>query len=245
MLHSTQLIHCSNETQMRKAALVAGFGLLAMVILGPFAEFYAYGSLMVWGDATATAQNIRDNETQFLIGILCYLLMFACDFLLAWALHILLKPVNALLSLLAAWLRVIYGILIIAALTNVFNVLDLIHPTGYLATMKQEQLDTQLMLHIDSFGTGSYVAFLFFSTYLVLLGYLVFKSGYIPKILGVLLIVNGLGYFIDYFLRPFVFTGLEIGSILMVTFFGEVIFMIWLLIKGFNPKQTFSEVKIQ
>jgi len=103
----------------------------------------------------------------------------------------------------------------------------------------QEQLDAQLMLSIDVFSTGANVAFLFFSIHLVLLGYLVFKSGYVPKFIGILLVINGLGYLVTYFLAPFLFPNLN-TSILIVTYFGEIVFMFWLLIKGFNPKQTFS-----
>jgi len=233
----------SGEMTLRKAALIAGLGILVMVIVGPFAEFYAYGSLINWGDASETAANIRNNQTLFLIGILCYLVMFSCDFLVAWALYALLKPVDSSLSLLTAWFRLIYGVLTIVALSNVFQIPELINPTGYQTTLSQEELNNQIMLLVDTFSTGSNVAFLFFSSHLMALGYLVFKSGYIPKIFGILLIINGFGYLIEYFMGPFIFPNVNTGNILMITFFGEIIFMIWLLVKGFNTNQTASHVK--
>ncbi len=242
-MNSNRTTNNSNETSLRKAALIAGLGILVMVLVGPFAEFYAYGSLINWGDAMTTADNIRNNQSLFLIGIICYLIMFSCDFLVAWALYILLKPTSRFLSLLTAWFRLIYGVLTIVALTNVFRVPDLINPSGYFATWSQEELNNLIMWSVNSFSTGSNVAFLFFSSHLIVLGYLVFKSGYIPRIFGFLLIINGLGYLMEYFIAPFILPRVDTGNILMITFFGEIIFMIWLLIKGFNPKQTFSQIK--
>ncbi|KAA3621376.1 MAG: DUF4386 domain-containing protein [Bacteroidetes bacterium] len=228
-------INKGDGISLNKAALLAGLGILIMVIVGPFAEFYAYGSLIAWNDPTATVQNITEHKTLFLIGIFSYLLMFSCDILVAWALFFFLKPVNKSISMLTGWLRLVYGVLSIIALTNVFRILKLINPEGYLATLGQQELNHQVMESIYAYSTGSNVAFLFFSTHLGLLGYLVFKSGFVPKVFGILLIISGAGYLVSFFLAPFLFPDFN-SDILMVTFFGEIIFMIWLLVKGTRIK---------
>ncbi len=89
------------DLSLRKAARVAGFGLLIMAILGPFAEFFVLQRLIVPGDAATTANNIMANELLFRFGIVGWLIVLICDVVVAWALYVLLKPVNKSLSLFA------------------------------------------------------------------------------------------------------------------------------------------------
>lgn len=207
-----------------------------MVIAAPFAEFYAYGSLIVPGKAAETARNIMNNKMLFLTGIFSYLITFICDLLVAWALYVLLKPVNKSVSLLAALFRLVYTVIAVVALLNLITVLRFIDSADYLTVFEPDQLHARLMLSIEAFRNGWTIGFVFFSIHLGLLGYLVFRSGYIPGILGILLIINGLGYLINN-LQPFLFPGYNM-EILMVTFFGEVIFMLWLLIKGWKIQES-------
>ena len=218
------------DISLRKAAIVAGFGLLIMSILAAFANFYVLPSLIVPGDAATTANNIMANELLFRIGICSFIIVIVLDVVVAWALYVLLKPVNKSLSLLAAWFRLVYATIFGIALANLFNVLRLLSDADYLTVFEIDQLYAQVMLSLNAFSDGWQIGYVFFGLHLCVLGYLVFKSGYIPKILGVLLIIAGLGYLIDSY-AIFLLPNYE-ATIGYVTFIGEVLFMLWLLIKG-------------
>ncbi len=218
------------DISLRKAAIVAGFGLLIMSILAAFANFYILPSLIVPGDAATTANNIMANELLFRIGICSFTIVIVLDVVVAWALYVLLKPVNKSLSLLAAWFRLVYATIFGIALANLFNVLRLLSDADYVTVFDIDQLYAQVMLSLNAFSDGWQIGYVFFGLHLFVLGYLVFKSGYIPKILGVLLIIAGLGYLIDSY-AIFLLPNYE-ATIGYVTFIGEVLFMLWLLFKG-------------
>src|SRR6476659_3517390 len=108
----------TTKTSLRTASLIAGFSLLVMVISAPFVELVAYPKLVIPGKATETIQNIKNNRGLFTYVIFGYLLTFIADVVVAWALYILLKPVNEHLSLLTAMFRGIYTIIALLALLN-------------------------------------------------------------------------------------------------------------------------------
>ena len=99
---TAQIVKSTNKTSLGKAALIAGIGLLIMAIAAPFAELYAYPKLIVPGNAAETIQNMIANKTLLTSAILGYFIAFLCDVLVAWALYLLLKPVDENLSLLTA-----------------------------------------------------------------------------------------------------------------------------------------------
>ncbi len=221
----------TSETSVSKAAFIAGFGLVVAVITGIYAEFYVFPSLIVKGDSAGTAVNLMTNKKLFLSGIFSYLIMLISDIIIAWALYVFLKPVNKSLSLLTAWFRLIYTIIGLVALLNQLTVWHLISGADYLTVFSTEQLHAQIMFNVKTVGFEWNFGFVFFSMHLGLLGYLVLKSNYVPKIIGILLILAGIGYLIEYHLKPLLFPGYN-TEYLMITFFGELIFMIWLLLKG-------------
>ena len=103
---------------LRQAALVAGFGLVIMAVAAPFAEFFVYAKMVVSGNTGATVQNMQTQGGLLLAGIFSYLVVFICDVLVAWALYVLLIPVNRALSLLTAWFRLVYTAIALFALVN-------------------------------------------------------------------------------------------------------------------------------
>ena len=218
------------ELSLRKAAIVTGLALLIMTIFAIFANFFVIQGLIVPGDAAATANNIMANEMLFRFGIVSFAIVLICDVLVAWALYILLKPVNKSLSLLTAWFRLLYTAIFAISLLNLFNALQLLSGADYLTAFETNQLHAQVMLFLNAFSFGWTIGLLFFGIHLFILGYLVFKSGYIPRILDVLLIIAGLGYLVDSF-AIFLLPNYE-ATIAMVTFIGELLFMFWLLLKG-------------
>jgi len=218
------------DISLRKAAIVAGLGLLIMTIFALFADFFVFSSLIVPGDAATTANNIIANELLFRLGIVSLLIVAILDVVVAWALYVLLKPVHKSLSLLAAWFRVVYATIFGIALNNLFNVLLLLSGADYLTVFETAQLHAQVMLFLNAFSYGWAIGLIVFGFHLFILGYLVFKSDYIPRILGVLLIVAGLGYPVDYF-GKLLFPNFD-AAISLVVGWGELLFMFWLLLKG-------------
>jgi len=239
MLTSNKTINRTHKTSLGSAALIAGIGLLIMVIAAPFAEIFVYPKLVVPGNAAETVRNIMANMTLFTSAIFGYLITFICDLLVAWALYVLLKPVNKNLSLITAGFRWVYTGIALVALLNLVTVLRLLNTSDTLSLLQPDQLHTQVMLSLSAFRTQWHFGLLFFGIHLGLLGYLVFRSKYIPRILGVLLIIAGLGYLLTS-LKPFLFPDINL-DFAEYTFYGELIFMLWLLIKGPRIKESNQE----
>ena len=135
----------TNKISLRRAALIAGLGLLIMVIAAPFAELFVFPKLIVSDNAIKTIQNIIVNKTLFISGIFGYLITFICDIVVAWALYVLLKPVNEDLSLLTSWFRLVYAVISLVALLNLVSVLRLLNNSDYLTLYQPDQLHAQGM----------------------------------------------------------------------------------------------------
>ncbi len=235
MLTSNKMTDSTNKTLLRTAALIAGLAILTMAIAAPFAELFVYPELVVPHNAAETAANIIANERLFVSGIFGYLITFVCDVVAAWALYVLLKPVNDHLSLLTGWFRLVYAVIAFVALLHLVTVLQLLTTADYLAVFDPDQLYAQVRLSLGAFRNSWSFGLLFFGIHLGLLGYLAFRSKYIPRLLGLLLIISGLGYLITT-LGPFWFPNVNL-HVARYTFFGELIFMLWLLIKGSRIKE--------
>lgn len=230
MLITNRMATTTNKTSLRTAALIAGIGLLIMVVAAPFAELFVFPKLVVSGNAAETAQNIIANKTLFTSAIFAYLITFICDLIVAWALYVLLKPVNEELSLLTAWFRWVYTVIALDALLNLVTVLRILNTSDSLTGSQPDQFSAQVMLSIQAFRSHWYFGLIFFGMHLGLLGYLAIRSKYIPSILGMLLIIAGSGYLLTN-LKPFLFPTINL-DFAEYTFYGELIFMLWLLIKG-------------
>jgi len=223
VLASNKITNSTNKTSLSAAALIAGISLLIMVIAAPFAELFVYPKLVVPDHAAETAKNIIANKTLFISGLLGYLITFICDLLVSWALYVLLKPVNENLSLLTALFRLVYTVIALVALLNLVTVFRLLNTSDFLTVYQPDQLNAQVMLSLNAFRTHFHFGILFFSIHLMLLGYLVIRSKYIPVIFGVLLIIAGLGYLLTT-LKPFLFPNINL-DFATYTFYGELIFM--------------------
>ncbi|MFN0275320.1 MAG: DUF4386 domain-containing protein [Chitinophagales bacterium] len=223
------------EISLSSAAIIAGISLLIMVVAAPFAELYVFPKLIVSDNWEETTKNMIANDSLFRIGTLGYLITFICDLLVTWALYILLKPVSMSLSLLTAWCRLVYTVIALIAFTNLVTILKLLNNPENISALEPEKLYSQVQFSITAFKNGWYFGILFFALHLGLLGFLVFKANYIPKLLGVLLIISGLGYLANG-VKPFLFPNVNI-DFAVYTFYGELIFMLWLLIRGYRIKE--------
>ena len=216
------------KISLRKAALAAGLGYLLTPTA--FAEFYAYPHLVVMGNMQQTTHNIQAHPGLFFAAFLCYLGSYVCDIVIAWGLYFLLKPVSPSLSLLAAWFQLVYAAVGLYSSLNLVTVLRLLNRPEYLALLGPAALQAQVGLLLASFRASWEMSLVFFAIHLGLVGYLVYRSGYVPKLLGLLLAVAGMGYLINS-MAPYMFPKANLGW-LPFSFSGELFFMFWLLIKG-------------
>ena len=230
----------------KMTAKISAYGYLVIFILGIFANFFVLESLVIPGDAAATANNIAANESLFRIGILSFIIMVVSDLLVAWALYIFLKPVNKNLSLLATWLRLVNCAIFGLALFNLIGVLHLISPAEYLAAIETKLLEVQIMLLLNAFSKTWLIGLIFFGFHLLILGYLIIKSKYIPNILGILLIAASFGYLTDSFANFLLsnydnYKNIFILIVVVPGIIGELSFCLWLLFRGTKLPEIITE----
>lgn len=225
-------------SSIKRTARIAGALYLLIFLLSPFAFLYSPSAIVVPGDAAATAANVLASETVFRLGMVAESLVFLIEVILAAVLFKLLSPVNQTLALAASLSR--FGEAVVQAvnlLTSVMALL-LVGGAGYLAVFEPQQLQAMALLFLDAKESVVLVWGLFFGLHLVLTGYLVYKSGYFPRLIGALLALAGVGYFIESFgtfIAPeYAATLTTIVMFLAVP--GELIFMIWLLWKGVDEE---------
>jgi hypothetical protein len=220
-------------------ARIAGLLLLIVAILGPFSILYVPSTLFVPGDATATANNIGASEGLFRLGIVSDSLVFLIEVVLSALLYVLLRPVSRALSMGAAFARLAMAIVQGINLLPYFIALLLVSGAGYLTAFKPAQLDALALLFLNAHQYGVYIWQMFFGLSLAVLGYLIFKSGYFPRILGILMVVGALGYLLDaYGNILFHNYGETFGWVVGVTAVcGELPFFLWLVIKGVNVQR--------
>lgn len=224
------MAHSSPTTSLRAAALLSGLTLLALVALAPFAELYAYPKLLVPGNGPATVQHLLAQQPLFVATIGAYLLTFLGDIVLAWALNVLLAPVQAQLALLTAWFRLVFALIALVALLNLVGAFRLLTEPAGMMGVAPAQVPGQVLLYLTTFRYYFHFGLFFFSLHLGLLGYLVIKAPYLPTLLGALLLLAGLGYLTSA-VQPFLFPQLNVQAV-NYTFAGELFFMGWLLLRG-------------
>ena len=222
----------SQGLSLRQAALAAGIGYLLTPT--PFAEFYSYSRLVAVGNMAQTTQNIQAHPGLFFATFLAYFGSFVCDIVIAWGLYYLLRPVNAAVSLLASLFQLVYAAVGLYTSFNLVTVLRLLNRPEYLALLGPASLQAQVGLLLASFRAGWEMSLALFGIHLILVGYLIYRSGYIPKIVGFFVGVAGLGYMINS-MAPYLFPEANLGW-LPFTFVGELILMFWLLIGGWRLK---------
>jgi hypothetical protein len=221
---------------LRKAALIAGFAYLLNPV--SYAEFTIYPKLIVAGNIAQTVANIAAHQGLFLTVFFCFLINFIGDIVIAWALYFLLLPVNRAVSLLAALFRLVYTAVALAAAFNLLTVYRMLTSPEYLALFGSGPLHAQIALLLHAFRYQWSMSLVVFGLHLLLVGGLIFRSGYLPKWLGVIVAINGLGWLI-YPLQPYLFPNADLGFV-FITFFGEVVLMLWLLIMGWRIRQPAS-----
>lgn len=229
-------------TFARNPGRVAGSLYVLASIIGIFGLIYVPGKLIVDGNAAETARNIANSETLFRLGITAHLAGEALFVFVALALYHLLKPVNYRLAL--CMLTLILVAVPIAFLNelNALAALILVRGPEFLSVFDQPQRNALAMFFWNVHGYGFDVAGIFWGLWLFPLGLLVYWSGFIPRILGVLLMLNCFAFPINSFTSLVLPHYEVVVSRWMRPFhFGEQIFMLWLLIFGAMPKSQVNQ----
>ncbi len=212
---------------------MAGFLYLIYIVTTIVADVFGRSKLIVFGDAAATAQNIMASEWQFRIGITGDLVSAVFFLLAAWALYVLLKPVNKDLALLFVLLN-LGGVAVYSInLLNQFAAVLLLSGADYLKVFQAGQLQALAMFFLNLHHNGYWIAQIFFGAWLFPLGYLVFKSGFLPRILGIVMMIHCIGWLMTT-LQFFLFPGFDAITYVSypLGFISEFGLTLWLLIMG-------------
>ncbi len=208
--------HIANISK-RTASIVVGISLIIMLFLAIFIDDFILPNFIRPGDTAALAKDIKANEMLFRIAVVVYLIILVLDAAIALALYVVLKTANKNLALLTATLRLLYTVIVVV---------------GVLALVFQ-------FIDVYSYETIKIIGYIFFTCHLFVTGYSVFKSGYIPRVLGVSLIIASFCYITFYITFPLPEALLLIFMVLMAI--GEMSLGIWLLVKGAKIPENESE----
>ena len=226
------------ETSILIRARVVAFLMLILIPVAIFGLIYVPSVLIVRGDPAVTASNIIASESLFRLGIVSALLVQVVQIFWVLVLYQLLKPVNKNMALLMVILLLLGIPIAMLNELNHFAVLQLLSGADYLKVFTADQLHALVSLFLNLHGKGFEIAGIFSGIWLFPYGYLVFKSGFLPRILGILLIIGCVGYLIQSF-AAFLLPDLAVRIALLpvLTSWGELLFPLWLLIKGINVEQ--------
>lgn len=181
-----------SDLSPRAAARIAGAGLLAMAAIAILGTVGTQ-SPIVTGDAARTASNIMDGELLFRLGVGGWLVIACLDVAVALALYVVFRHVNQSLSMVAAWFRLVYAAVFTASISGLALAVQLQSDAAY-TSLGRAQLNAYTMLALNAFKTGWALGLVAFGVSLGVLGYLAYVSGYIPRLLGILLWVAAFGY---------------------------------------------------
>jgi Domain of unknown function (DUF4386) len=220
---------------IKRTSRLAGGLYLAMMPFSFFGILYVPSVLVVPGDAPATARNIMGSEWLFRSGMVSHLVGQLIFVLLVLTLYQLLRPVNRDYAVLMVTLALLGVPIALVNEVNHFAVLRLLSGVDYLEPLTRGQIDAQAMLFLALRRSGLVVAQVFWGLWLLPLGYLVFRSGFLPRPLGILLIIAGVGYLVDVVVEVLL-PNID-ATISQFTFVGELLFPLWLVFKAVNVDQ--------
>jgi len=211
-------------------AKVAGALILVSFVAGGFGEAYVPSRLIVGTDAVATMENLKTSVGMFRLGFAGYLVEACCDITLALIFYVLLRPVHRYVSLLAAFFGLMGTATFAAAELFYFAPTLVLRTSGYQKSFSPDQLNTLVLLSLNLFGLGAVIFTVFYGMGWVLRGYLIFRSGYFPKFLGILMTMAGLAFIVSNFAQVLA-PGYRSDLLLVLMFPGLSLMTIWLLVK--------------
>ena len=218
------------DISVKTYSRAVGIFLILTMLGGWFGELYV-PSLIMTGDAATTAAQLRQDDNLFRLGFAAYLVEAFSDIVLAWLFYVLLKPVNRELALLSALFGIVSMTLFAVIKMLYFSAPIFLTGREYLAAFSPAQLDALAYVHLSLYGWLSGLTMLFYGTAWIIRGYLTFRSGYLPRFLGALMMLAGVGFFaknVTKVLAPAFSTDLLLAPM----FLNVVALALWMLVKG-------------
>lgn len=214
----------------------AGLLFLVILVVGPFSILYVPSQILVAGDATATAENLRAATGLLRVGMLGDTIIFLTEVAMAAVLYGLFRQVNRTVALTMGLARVSEAVMQAVAMLG--YIVALAVSTGMLATFPADQQDAVTLLALEVHGYTVYVGQLFFGLSLLILGYLIIVAPFVPKLLGILMFLASVGYLTDSLVKLLwpELAGITAVAVGVTALIGEVPFFLWLLVKGFGKK---------
>lgn len=223
----------------KKTARIAGLVYLGVVLTGMFSLAYVPSKLIVWDNAAATVQQIKNSLPLFKAGIAAGLLCYVFFLLLPLVLYRLLQPVHSTLAKLMVVLAVVSVPISFSNMQHKFAVLSLLSGDNYLQVYDAAQVQAQVMFYLHQYDKGILMLQIFWGLWLFPLGLLIYRSGMMPKILGVLLMAGCAGYLINFtghmLVPAYTKAGIS-GYVRLPASLGEIGTCLWLLIMGVKEK---------
>ncbi len=228
----------------KKTARIAGVWYLIVALTGGFGLMYVPSQVMVAGDAASTTQKIMDAELLFRLGILSNLACQVCFIFLVLALNRLLKSVNPTQAKLMVTLVVVSVPIAFLNTLNLVAALELSKGADYLKVFKPDQLQAFAVFFLRLHEQGIVIVEIFWGLWLFPFGYLVFKSGFLPKVLGILLMVACFSYLVDDFIALVFpeYRAITSTFTMWPSTVGELSIVLWLLIMGAKNQPAPTQV---
>jgi len=234
----------TNVNSTKKTARIAGVLYVLLTLTGVFSLIYVPTTLVVFGDATATAENIRSSELLFRSGILSGLVSNVIFVFLVLALYRLLKETSHKQAMLMVTLVVISVATGFANTINQLGALIALSGADFLSVFEKPELDAIAYLFIRLNSWGIQIIQIFWGLWLFPFGLLVYRSGFIPKILGVLLMIAGFGYLLGSFMFQILPQYNDaLSTFIMVLEMGELPIIFWLLIVGAKAQSEERQIR--
>lgn len=218
-------------------ARVAGVAMLLSIVFGFIGEMYLPGKIIVRQDAAATAANILGDPTLFRLNFAAYLVEGLCDIALCVFFYILLRPVDRNLALLSAFFGIASMVTFAVAQSSLFTASLILGDTSGMTAFTSEQRNGLAYLAVRIAGTIAWLFLCLYGTASMIRGYLIARSTYLPKIIGILFMLGGAGFFLrsaTYLLAP----KLSSPWLLMPMALAGIPLMLWLLIRGIDPARV-------
>jgi hypothetical protein len=231
------MVHSTMAIPPKTYARIAGILYLIIAVVGGFSILYVPSVILAPGDAAKTAANLLANQGLFGLGVLADIVVMTTEIVLSAMLFVLFKPTSPTLSMIAMVSR------LTMVLVMAINLLIYITPMLLLRDVDQgglgiDQRQAAAQVLFEAHRYGIYIWDIFFGMHLAALGYLIVKSGYFPRLLGLAIVIGSLGYLLEGLLKVTFFENAALGTavvvLLVVASVSELAFALWLLVRGPN-----------
>lgn len=223
----------------RQAAVTAGTALLVMSAAAIFAYGFVYGSLVVPGDAGATVSNVGARLTLFRTGAAAWMVILVTDVLAAWALYLYFAGVNKALSLLCAWLRLSYAGFLAIAIAWLTIAGSIASGNDFAGQLQAAAVESYVTISIGAFNGAWSIGLIVFGLHLFLLAALALRSNFVPRIIGILLLIAAVGYFtlnvLKLLIPQYSQFLIVLENVLTIPMMAEIVLAVWLLLRGGKP----------